>query len=843
MSNALLILRLARRELRGGIKGMRVFLLCLALGAAAIASVGSIAAAVRSGIAQDACRLLGGDIELRLTHRPATPAERAYIDRLGRASEATDLRAMARPDSGDAVLVELRAVDGVYPLYGDVTLEPAMALEDALALRDGAWGAAVDGHLLARLGAEAGTRVRIGTAIFELRAALVQEPDRAATAFIFGPRVLIGQEALAATGLVLPGSLIRYRYRVALPDGADIEAVKSSIAEDFPDSGWRVRGLDEAAPGVERFIERVALYLTLVGLGSLLVGGVGIGNAVGGYLQGKTATIATLKCLGATGRLVVCVYLGLVMAMAAMGVAAGLLLGALAPVAAGAPLAERFGFDLPPGPYLGPLAQAAGIALLTALAFSLAPLAAAREVAPRILFRGAVAANGRRLGRKDRIVIAAAVAALAGFAVAASSDRWVALWFVLGAGGAALAFRLLAFGVQALARRIGRSRATPLSASLRLALARLYRPGAATFPLTLSLGLALALLVALGLVQSNLGRAIGEAIPATAPAFYFIDIQPDQADAFDALLESLPGAGSVQRVPMLRGRIVGFNGEPAETRAHDPGVEWVLKEDRGITWASLPPAGSEIVEGEWWPADYSGKPLVSLDAEVAEGFGLSLGDTVAVNVLGRPVSATIANLRRVDWTTLAINFVLVFSPGLLEGAPLAHIATVHVEDGAETAIQNAVAREFPNVSAIRVKEALADVARLLAGVGGALWGVAGVAGAVGLSVLAATIAAGQRRRLYEAAILKALGAGRGQLLRSYLWELGLLGAAAGLAAAIAGTAGALPVVKLLMELPFYWDSGLVLALAALGPLAAILLGLAGTWAALGRPSAGLLRND
>ncbi|MBX6321546.1 MAG: ABC transporter permease, partial [Rhodospirillaceae bacterium] len=391
-----LALRFARRELRGGLKGFRIFLICLMLGVALIAGVGSVEESVRAGIAGDARALLGGDLEARVLYRQAKPEERALMASLGTVSEVRRLRAMAvrtqpppaAPPAGtDRALVELKAVDDAYPLYGAIELSPAMSLAQALAPRDGMWGAVADAGLLDRLGLALGARVRLGGLDYVLRATIVREPDRGADVFQLGPRLMVAGASLAATGLVQPGSLVYDEYRLRLPDGADPAAAADRLKAGLGDDGWRIRGLEDAAPRVQRFIDRTGLFLTLVGLSTLLVGGVGVGNAVRSYLAGKTATIATLKCVGAPARLIFRLYLLLVLILALGGIAAGLALGALAPSAAAGPLTGRFGLSMRPGLYAQPLLLAAGFGLLVALAFSLPPLARARDVPAASLFR------------------------------------------------------------------------------------------------------------------------------------------------------------------------------------------------------------------------------------------------------------------------------------------------------------------------------------------------------------------------------------------------------------------------------------------------------------------------
>lgn len=841
MSQLALAWRLARRELRGGLAGFRVFLACLALGVAAIAGVGSVSSMVATGLKHDGQRLLGGDVELRLSHREADDAQRDWLAARAEVSHVADLKAMARSaDDDNGAMVELKAVDGAYPLYGAVVLDPPMALAEALAPdADGRPGAVAEANLLERLGLGIGQRLRVGDEEFVLRATVTHEPDRATGLFSFGPRLLVGLDRLAGTGLVRPGSLVYHHYRLRLPAAADAAAWIARLERAFPDAGWRVRSRANAAPGLAQFIERLSLFLTLVGLTALLVGGVGIGNSVKGYLDGKTATIATLKCLGAPGRLVFQVYLLQVLAIALGGIALGLGLGALAPVAAASSVAALLPVSTPLGLYPGPLLLAAGFGLSAALTFILWPLARVREVPGASLFRDLVAPARRRPRPGYVLATAAAALALAGLAIASAEETRFAVWFVLGAMATLLAFRLAAAAVIAAARASPRPR-DPL---LRLAIANLHRPGAPTGAVVLSLGIGLTVLVAVALIEGNLTRQIQERLPAVAPSHFFIDIQPDQLNEFEAVVLAQPGTADLRHVPTVRGRIVRLAGRPVGEVAVAPGVAWVTRGDRALTYAATPPAHTRIVAGDWWPADYAGPPLISLDAEAAAGMGLALGDHVTFNVMGREIRARIANLRHVDWRSLGMNFVVIFAPGTLEQAPYSHIAAVRAGAGAEAALERAVTERFDNIAAIRVKDALEAVNRVLGNIAWATRITAGITLLAGMLVLAGAIAAGHHRRVRDAVVLKVLGARRRQVLAVFLFEYGLLGLVTGLIAAGIGSAAAWVVVTRVMESDWAFVPAAAVAPSLIAIAVTLTFGFAGTWRALGQKPAPLLRNE
>ncbi len=858
MNSLVLALRLARRELRGGLKGFRIVLACLALGVAAIAGIGSASRGIEDGLRRDARLLLGGDLVFSLVHRSAGGAELAWLAERGTVSTVADLRAMAYVEAGngngngsapapgkDRLLVEIKSVDRHYPLYGlaevDDKRADAGAIAALLAPRNGVAGVLADPLLLARLGLKNGDRLKIGTIRVEIRGALTREPDRTTRLFTLGPRLLVADETLAATGLVQPGSLIFYQHRLKLARAGDSVSVARDAQAAFPEAGWRVRNLSEAAPGLETFIRRLTLYLTLVGLTALLVGGLGIASGIKAWLDGRTGTIATLKCLGAPAALIFRLYLIEVLILAGVAIAIGLTLGSVIPSLLAGPLESVLGLRLDFQLYAMPLTMAAIFGVLTVLLFSLWALGTARDVAPGILFRSAVAPPDGHPRPVYYVATAACGLALAGLAIATAADRMVAVIFVAAILGAFLLFQ----GAAALVVRSARlaSKAGVQRATLRFALANLHRPGTPIARMILSLGLGATVLVTIALIEANFGRQLREQIPAKAPTFFFIDILPQQVADFEAAVARVPGTSGLERTPMLRGRIARINGTPVAEAAVRPDVRWALDSERGLTYSATMPPGTNVTEGQWWPADYSGPPLISFDANLAAGMGLKVGDTLTFNILGREITATIANLRRIQWQSLAINFTVVFAPGPIERAPHTHIASVHVPPAGEIALMNAVTDKLPNVSAIRVRDALDQASSVFDQIGLAVRVTAAVTVFAGLLVLAGAVAAGHRRRVYDAVVFKVLGATRRRILGAFLLEYGLLGLATALLAALFGSIIAWAIMTQAMRAPFTWLAGTAGATAFFAALTALAFGAFATWRAMSQKAAPLLRNE
>lgn len=837
-----LAITFARREFRAGLKGFRIFMACLALGVAAIAGVGSLAASIEAGLRADGRVLLGGDISFRLTHQPITAEQRDWLSaRSERMDEIVEMRGNAFAiDTGARRLVELKAVDGAYPLFGGLVLTGETDITKALERRDGIWGAAAQPALLERLELKLGDRLRIGDLEVELRSAIEREPDRGTSAFDFGPRLMIATGALEQTGLVRLGSVINYSYRLDLPDTVSPVQFREAVNQAFPDAGWRIRDLENAAPNIQRFVDRVGLFMTLVGLTALLVGGVGVGNAVRSFLQGKVATIATFKCLGAPARLIFMTYMIQVGAIALIGIAIGLALGILAPIGAIAFLGDRLPVEARYGLYWQPLALALLFGVLTTLVFSLWPLARAQAVPAATLFRNLFAPVTGFPGWRATIAVALLAAILAMVAVVTAADSWLAARFVGGAVAALVAFWLVALLVMRLSKTAPRAR----NMRLRLAIANLHRPGSATAGIIMSLGLGLTVLVAVALIEGNLNRQLNETLRGETPGYFFIDIQPEQIPVFKQIAANFQVPVRVETTPMLRGRITALKGVPISEIDVPPDEAWILRGDRGITWtAGGPPDPKLITRGDWWPADYSGPTLVSFDAEAAEAFGLEIGDTITVNVLGRNIEARIANWRHIDWNTLGINFVMIFSPGVLSSAPQTSIATAYLDPSYEVAFEKAVIDALPNISAIRVKEVLQGVSEILVNLGLAVRAIAFVAIIAGVLVLAGAIAAGHSRRVYDSVVLKVLGATRRDVIGAYALEYGVLGLATAGIASLIGAAGAWFVITRLMQADWIFVGSAVFITVLVALVCTVGAGMFGTFAALSRKAAPLLRNE
>lgn len=838
--NWLLAGRMARRELRGGTKGFRILLACLALGVAAIASVQTLADAILAGLREDGRSILGGDIALRSLYRELTPEQ---IDLLTEDSAQLirfiELRTMARQQDG-STLVELKAVANDYPLYGTLTLQDERTYDPALLSQQEQWGALVDPALAERLQLGIADTIQIGEQNYRITGIIQREPDRAGGMGGFWPRVMVHKDSLSSTGLMREGSMLYHQYRLALPPEIDVTERRLNLEEQFAGSSVRIRDFQNAAPRVERVIERLSLFLTLVGLTALLVGGVGVSNAVRAYLDSKLRTLAMLKCVGASGQLLFQIYLLQILALAAAGIVLGLIVGALIPPIAGQLLDRLLPVPVKIGIYPGALALAALFGLLVTLCFAVWPLAQANQVPAAGLFRANLEANRLRPAAGYIVLTVLLVLALIALTLITAVHQVFALAFVIGALLTFVLFRLAAWLIMSASRKLK----SPRSPTLRLALTNLHRPDAPTPNVVLSLGLGLTVLVAISLIEGNMSQQIQDSIPEQAPAYFFVDIQSDQIDGFTELVENIPGAYDLTKVPFIRGRITQIKGMDPEKTLVKEEEAWMIRGDRGLTYSTQAPEKSLIIAGEWWPEDYAGPPLMSIHKDLADGFDVGLGDTISLNILGREITAEVANIRDLDWQSMQLNFAIMLSPEPLRRAPHSFVATVAAEtNAAEIQIQREVLNQYPNITSVRIKDALNQVNNIISNVGAAVRAIAAVTLLAGTLVLAGAIVAGHRRRVYDAVVLKVLGATRFDVFRAFLLEYGLLGLCTALIAAIIGTITAWGVIIFVMDQDFILLPTTIILTTLLCTAITLALGYFGTWRALGQKAAPLLRNE
>ena len=835
-----LALTFARRELRSGVRGFRVFLACLALGVAALAAAGSTAQAFRAGLASQARSILGGDLAASVQGRRFTPAERAAFAALGRTSDALVVRAMAQGPTGARRLAEVRGVDPAYPLVGAVGLSGARDLAHAVADTPRGPGAVAEQPLLDRLGLRVGDPLRVGDARFIVTGVLTSQPDRLGRGFALGPGVIVGRAALERSGLLAADSLFGETVRVAFSDARDPAPAIRGLQRRFPGAGADLRGRNDAAAGLRKLIDQLEYFLGFIGLASLIAGGLGVSTAVSSYLESRKASIAVLKALGASSALVRDAYLVQVAALSALGIALGLAVGGVAPLGLGWAVRGRLAVPALFALYPAPLFRAASFGALTAALFSLVPLARARATPPAALFRRDL---GGRLAFGPEVAGALLAAlALVALTVATAPTRLTGVVMV---AGVAASFGLLWLMGRAAAAVFGRLR-TGARGALRIGLANLAGPRSAARTASPAIGLGVALLVTVVLVQGSLVAQIREVAPASAPSLVFTQIPGARAGAFDAELTRVLGPltpDRYRRSPFATGRISALNGAPVDKARIAPGQRWAFDQDISLGFIGPAPPDANLVAGRWWPPGYAGPPLVALDAELARGAHLKLGDRMTLSLLGRDLDVRIAALRRVDWGGFGTSFALVVDPAAVEGADLRHVAIAKASAAQEAAVLRALGVDFPGVNVISVREQLAAAASLFDQLSLAVRGAAAVAGLAGALVLVGALASTAGARAREAAVLRVLGAARGQVLAAYAVEYLLVGLIAGATGTALGAGAAWPIVVEVFAFRWTVDwPALIAVLSGVAALSATAGAVAGL-AVLSRRPAPVLRAE
>lgn len=840
-------IRVGLIDLRGDLRRFGVLIACLALGTGVIAAVGTVGAGLKLAVERDATTLMGGDLEASRPDRGATPEELVFLQTLGTVAHVVDTNVRGQAE-GNSAFIDLLVTGDNYPNRGDVK-SPQLKLGDKpsvlLDQRDGVFGAIVDEVLFDRLGINLGKLLRIGNTEFEVRGTLTSLPDGAVRGFKLGLTTLISATAFETmTDLrpPLPGLLTQYRYKILLDDMSYEEAALA-ITEQFGDEGWKTRSPRDAAGNLVRFYDLFLRFLLIVGLSSLLVGGVGVSNGVAAYIGERQRSIATLRSLGATGARILVHFLTQIGVLTAIGVGLGVLFGAVASLLILPLVGAALNVNLPAMVEPMPLYTAAGFGVLSGFAFSYLPLMQAQKVSPAMLFRSSGSVmpklNWRELMRVSVLVpVLGAAGGIYWLALITTNDVVLVNYYAL---GVLLSFALLRTSGWLLQSAL-RHMPSVSMASIRHALRNIYHPGSSAPVVIVSIGLGLAMLLVIALLNSNLHSQLVGAVSRDAPTFVATDLFFDEVETLEKIASDDPNLTKFESSPMLRGAVIGINGVDTKTLKDLPEeANFMLAGEIPITWRREMPSGTTAIEGEWWPSDYAGPPLVSLRSTVKSQLGLEVGDTIQIRLFGEVIDATIANFREYEWQS-GLNFMVTFSPGLIEGYPSTFLSTIKAASGHEKDIERVLARIFPDVSFIPIGDALNQVANVLGQLGSAVNIVGALAVINGLLVLAGTMAAGRKQRESDAIIQKVLGATRFDVLWIFVLEYGMLGAFSAIIASIVGIGSAWVITQIVLEIDYSTDAMLIGLVIAGAVLLTVATGAITTWRALSSRPASVLRN-
>jgi len=845
MTRAIAWLRVAMIDLRGSMGKFVLLIACMALGVAAVGTVGTLRTSIEAAINKDTRAILGGDLEV-LSRRADIPDEvRAELTSLGRVSRRVELNTQASVGDRTAIL-SLRAVDGSFPLVGRVELEGVQddRLSELLGERDGVFGLLLNRRAALQLGVQPGARIRIGQLETQLRGIVSALPDDAALGFQLGAPALISDQALASAGLRQEGVLNQFRYKLLLTT-LTFEEAKKRLDERFPDHDWNIRSPRDATAGVARFIDIFGNFMLLVGLTALVVGGLGVANSVSAYLSARQEVIATMRALGASSRRIVWHFLIQILIFALVGVVLGVA-AVVALTALAVPLVSGFTrLDLPLVIEPGIMASAAGLALTTSLTFAWLPLLRSQDARPAQLFRsvgsGTIGAGDIRsiLRLRKLLPVAAGVMIMAALTFGIVNDAVLVAAYFAGVLLALVLLRVVALGLQMVLRRLP----PPRNRLLRFALSAVTRSGGPTGTIVVSLGMGLSMLLLIAATQANIEDQLRGELGSEVPDFVLLDMPRAEFASVGAYMANRPDVLRFTTVPMLRGVITALKGEPppgSETLPRD--VADMFRGDTALTWSADKPSDTVVDTGAWWSPDYAGPPLVSLTTEMRDALDLEIGDRLEITISGRPLELTIASFRIVNWRSPAFNFRIVASPGAIESAPQSYFGTLKVAPGTDRDVEAHLLEAFPSLTFIPVRDAIERARAVLANLSMAL-GIAGAASLIaGALVLVSALSVGRRQREADAVLMKLLGARRGTVIAAFLLEYAAIGAISASIASGLAVAGAWAVSSWLLGIAFALRADLFAVVALIVIAATAAVGAATTWTAMSRPAGSFIRE-
>ena len=677
-----------------------------------------------------------------------------------------------------------------------------MSIEQALEIRNGIPGIIVAPILLPRLGLKVGDELTLGDKIFEIRAQIVVEPDAGSSTFSLGPRVMTYTSSLQNSGLLKTGTVFRTNYAMRLKPGIDLEAVKSLFTDYFTGNGMRWRDRRDAAPGISSFVERISSFLLLVSLAGLTIGGLGIANSVNSFMSTKETTIATFKTLGATQRVIFLIYLSQILVFTGLGIVLGTFLGACVAFIIGPLISETIALPLKLSLHPKPFLEATAYGILVSLIFSIFPLEKAVSQKVASLYRNRTENTKLLTLNFMSVTVFVCVAVILCIPAMSSPFPLVSVGFAAGFFCCLVIILVASFFILKISKKIAQLKILKGWIAIKLAFSAIGNSGHENRSILLSMGLALTIITTIGQIDKNLQRALTEDLPSRAPAYFLIDIQNHQKQSLIELLDLNPQVEKIRTAPMLRGLITEINDTPLSELKID---HWALRGDRGVTYQSSPTPETKLISGEWWPEKYTGHPQISFSFNEAQEIGLNLGDKITLNLMGRDLTGEITSFRDVDFSTMGINFLMVFNPGALELAPHSHIATVYANKTAEAQLSRSIANSFPNITAVPVRETILTIKKIINSLADTMkWGAL-ITILMGFAVIIGTAAASERNRMREAAILKTLGATRIKILTTFALRSSILGAFAGILAVTLGTLASWSTVKFVMASQYSFD--------------------------------------
>lgn len=794
------LLRLAWQDLRDSGRSLWVFSACLFLGVTLVTATGGLFRLTNQGLLADTRQLLGGDLEVDSDGRPLPESALTWMEERGDVSLVTELDTMLGAPSGEFLRVELQAMDSLYPLYGSLLLDPDVSLQEATQFAEGAWGVAIDRVLAENLGLAVGDEVYVGSLTMRVRALVLKQPDRALTAEWRGAPALLSQEALAESGLVQAGSVLDYDYRVR----TDIptQTWRDQFHAAFPGEDWDVRSFEGRSRRIAQRLEQVASGLLIIGFSTLFIGGLGVFNSIQAYLRGRLKTIAILRALGLRNRRLAAVYLVQVGIMSGAASLCGAVAGGGLALVAGATVAVELPMTLTATSLALPMSVAIGFGMLTAYGFALPVIGRALATEPANLFRAfaSAATSAPTTWRVASLVCGVVIILLV---LVTLPDLWFGLGFIGTVGVLLLLLDAIVRGIRLGAARLDGNPALQRSFGLRLAFANLHRPEAPVRATLLSLGSSVTLLVACVMVVTSLVRTIESTIPDESPALVLYDIVDSQHDGVVEAIKTSPGFVRVDTTPLVRSRIVAFNGRPVgeAPRLNSRQRREASQDQYDLSYSANNIDQVTIVEGRWWDDPTPDLPRMAIEDREAEQLGLRVGDRIALGIEGRTIEVQVDAVFSQRGLQTRFWFEGIVSDGALDGLISRHVGAAYMDDEGAVEAQRRVGVIAPNVITVRTAMLLASARNILGKAVAGLAVVAGVSLIASLLVLISVLAAGRSRQVYDATVLHSLGTRMSVIRRSLHLEYLLLAIVTSMFALFLGAAIAILLLQLRLRLP------------------------------------------
>lgn len=791
------ILSLSLAECRGAGRRLVFFIVCLAIGVGSVMTIKGLSNILETSVLRESKSLLAADLEISGSWG-LSPQDVEFIKTaLPQGTEflfVKELQAMIQTRTGgntrrQSLLVELKAVPTdppFYPIYGKFVSRPAGVLRDMLSGQrdagprmadDPQSGALVEPSFLLKTQLRVGDSFQLGNTTVRIAGEIAAEPDRVSKAFSVGPRVMISLQTLDLAALVRPGSRVKHRTLIRLPDNADLNRAETVLENGLTDKSVAIRTYKDMQSSLTESIEHIGQYLGSVAIIALLMGGIGVGMVVRTFLSQKLDTIAIMKCLGLSSGAIFKIYLLQSLFLGFTGSLLGVTLGYGLQYLLLERLPGLLDISVQPGFYWRPAAQALLLGLAATLLFSLWPLIRAVETRPLRLFRHIV--EDSRKWRDQLKIGSAFFLGLSLLVLWQAGSLRRGLVFLAALVISTLILSGVSFLILKILRRLPPSR----QITRRYGLANLYRPNSQAGSIITALGMGIMLVLSARLVQMDTVAMLKENTEIKAPNFFFIDIQSDQKEQFLSALNRVAPEAESELTPLIRSRLHSIDGRTADkwefkNRGDE---EWFIHREFILTYSDTPPAkGNKIIEGEWWNKDEAAQPLISLEEDAARRLGAAIGSTLVMDIQGIPVSARVTNIRKVDWRNMRTNFYMIFSSGALKNVPFTFVGTVRVAQDKEARLQDAVTSSLPNITALSTR----DIINTVETVTGKLLTLVNFMSAftiiAGLFILSGAVASTKFRRLKEAAILKTLGADRKVVAGILAYEYAALGIVAGL---------------------------------------------------------------